>query len=75
LIVGQIDQVRKNVERRGGDWRQVNQIQEWAYTELETPMQKSTHKCGNNLRRRKKKRSDIQKKVLSVSIQCLYFFM
>jgi hypothetical protein len=52
-----IDQLKRDVERWRWDWRRADEMQEWAVkTQLETPMQKPTHKCGNDIR---KKNNDI----------------
>jgi hypothetical protein len=49
-----IDQIMRDVERREQDWRRVDEVQEWADTRhLETPMQKLTHRCGNNFSKKK----------------------
>jgi hypothetical protein len=40
------------MERRGGDWRRVDEMQDWADRDS-WRLQKSTHKCGNNSRKKK----------------------
>jgi hypothetical protein len=47
-----IDHSKGGVERRAGDSRRTVEMQNWAERQLETPVQKLTHKCGNNLNKR-----------------------
>jgi hypothetical protein len=56
----------KDMYRRGRDWRRVDEMQERADRGGWRLLHKSTHRCGNDWRRKKKKSLILWHKWLSV---------
>jgi hypothetical protein len=49
-----IHQVKRDVKKRGWDWMMVDEMQEWADRDSLRLLCMSTHKCGNDIRKKLK---------------------